>query len=171
MLKNRRTSRIAAITAALIGLVGAGPISAEASMGDSIPTCETTCVLQVRSGAHTDFDRLVFDLSGGLPANILDTESEIGFYVGLDGESKPLAISGNSYLFLNLSGASTYDTSGARTYTNPDVQSFSLPSIKGVQLVPEGYNHVELALSLGAKTRHQVFTLTAPDRIVVDIYH
>ncbi|WUT86586.1 AMIN domain-containing protein [Streptomyces melanogenes] len=112
----------------------------------------------------------MFDLSGGQP-RIGSAERDSRLYDPPSGETKELAVSGKSYLHVNLSGADTFDTAGTRIYASPIVQPLSLPSIKGVQLTQHFEGHVEFVLSLGEHTRYNVFTLTTPGRIVVDVYH
>ncbi|MEU4351772.1 hypothetical protein [Streptomyces sp. NPDC023838] len=168
MLNIRTAQRTAA--AAVLAAVLAGTAQAKASAAVPAPRCDNVCVLDVRGGAHPDFDRVVFDLAGGQP-NVQATESDSDAYVPPSGDAKHLQIRGKSYLFLNLTGASTRDMAGVRTYTNPDVQDLTLPSIRGVQLIPDYEGQVQFGLSLGDHSRYRVFALTTPDRLVVDIYH
>ncbi|MEU3374286.1 hypothetical protein ABZ734_28055 [Streptomyces sp. NPDC006660] len=169
MLKNRVFHRIGIAAAALAAFSVAVPASAQAATTTS-PTCDWVCVLDVRAGAQTGYDRLVFDLSGGQPT-INSTETGSNLYSPPSGETKELAIAGTSYLHLNLRGADTFDTAGTRIFANPIVQPLSLPSIRGVQLTQDFEGRVEFVLSLGEHTRYNVSGLSSPERIVVDVYH
>lgn len=169
MLKNRVFYRIGIAAAALAAFAVAVPASAQAATA-TFPTCDWVCVLDVRAGAQTGYDRLVFDMSGGQP--IVDSiETGSNLYSSPSGESKELAIAGTSYLHLNLSGADTFDSAGIRIFASPIVQPLSLPSVKGVQLAQDFEGRVEFVLSLGEHTRYNVSALSSPERIVVDVYH
>lgn len=162
--------RVAAAAAVLAGLT-ASAIPAQAATTAS--SCEGICILDARTGAHPEYDRLVFDLSGtGLP-QVQATVSPDGTYdAGGSGETRRLQIAGKSYLLLDISGGAHALSSGTDPYTTPAVQAVSLPSLKGVQLASAGYEgHVTFGLSLGDYSRYKVFTLTSPNRVVVDIYH
>ncbi|MEV3854945.1 hypothetical protein AB0J38_11520 [Streptomyces sp. NPDC050095] len=164
------TRTVKAGAVALIALGALSPMPAQADTRDLAPTCDNICVLDARAGAHVDFDRVVFDLTGGQPL-IQAAESNSGSYGLPSGETSTLQISGKSYLFLDLQGADAFDVSGNRTYANPDVQSIDLSSIKGVQRIPDAEGQVHFGLTLGDHSKCNVSTLTAPDRIVVDVYH
>ncbi|MFE9404803.1 hypothetical protein ACFYNY_24060 [Streptomyces sp. NPDC006530] len=129
--------------------------------------------MDARTGAHPDFDRLVFDLHGTALPRVDSTTNTTGDYpAGGSGEIKKLQIAGKSYLLLDISGEAQALPNGANAYTTPAVQPVSLPSLKGVQLTSSGYEgHVTFGLSLGDYSRYQISTLTAPNRVVVDIYH
>ncbi|OAR24110.1 hypothetical protein A8W25_16780 [Streptomyces sp. ERV7] len=92
-------------------------------------------------------------------------------YVGASGESKHVQIPGKSYLYLDIQPAHTVDDRGTPTFTGPPSQSFALPSLTGVELMGEWEGHLTAALSLGDYSRYRVFTLTSPNRLVIDVYH
>ncbi|MFD7169942.1 AMIN-like domain-containing (lipo)protein [Streptomyces violascens] len=155
-------------------LVLAGPAPAQAATAATpASACQGICVVDARTGAHPDFDRLVFDLHGtGLPRVESTTNTTGDYAAGGSGEERRLQIPGKSYLLLDISGEAHALSSGLDAYSTPAVQPVSLPSLKGVQLTSSGYEgHVTFGLSLGDYSRYQVSTLTGPNRVVVDIYH
>ena len=83
----------------------------------------------------------------------------------------PLDIPGQSYLFLTLTMADTYDDAGQPTFTSPHTQPVSLPSLKGIEMDYAFEGCVEFGLSLGSYSHYAVSCLTGPNRVVVDLYH
>ncbi|MCX4981478.1 hypothetical protein [Streptomyces sp. NBC_00572] len=141
--------------------VGAGSASVTA-------TCSDVCVLGTRAATHTGYDRLVFDLSAS--PQVTTWTNTTGEYVPNSGKTEYLEIKGTSYLFLTMERAHLYDDAGNLAFTSPALQALNLPSVKGVQLLGEFEGRVEFGITLGPSTSHQVFKLTQPNRLVVDVY-
>ncbi|MGW2864188.1 AMIN-like domain-containing (lipo)protein, partial [Streptomyces sp. NPDC001205] len=93
------------------------------------------CILDARTGSHPDYDRLVFDLSDNvsLPAVQAQVSTDGSYVPGAAGEPRHLAITGKSYLLLDVSPAEAR-SSGPDAYTTPTVQPIGLSALKGVQL-------------------------------------
>ncbi|MFI6056266.1 hypothetical protein ACIBCO_40175 [Streptomyces violascens] len=167
-----RTARnLAASVLAVTGVLTAAIAPAQAATA-AVTSCEHVCILDARTGGHPDHDRLVFDLTDNVPPPAVQAQlSADGSYMpGASGETRHLVITGKSYLLLDVSPAEVR-SSGPDAYTTPAVQPVSLPSLKGVQMTGDYEGHIGFGLSLGDYTRYQVSTLTAPNRIVVDVYH
>jgi hypothetical protein len=134
-------------------------------------SCSPICVLDIRTGAYPDYDRLVFDLSDGTPPTVIATPSVDGSYVRPNGDSYYLTTKGDSYLFIDMNIIQTTDDSGTPTFTGATTQAVSLPSLKGVQLTSSFEGYVEFGLSLGPHTSYKISYLPSPNREIVDIYH
>lgn len=169
-LRTSRFRRTALVTAAA-GLSLAGLSTTGAQAATAASSCSTICVLDVRTGAHPDYDRLVIDLSDGTLPNVTATPSADGSYVLPSGDTRYLTTKGTSYLFIDLNSALTVDDAGRPTFTSPTTQTVSLPSLKGVQLTSSYEGYVEFGLTLGSHTSYQISHLTSPNREIVDIYH
>ncbi|WP_329404328.1 AMIN-like domain-containing (lipo)protein [Streptomyces melanogenes] len=166
----RQVSAAGAAVAA--ALVLAGPAPAQASTTSPVTSCPNICVLDARAGGHPDFDRLVFDLSGtGLPQVRATASADGTYHTAGDDEIRHLQISGKSYLLLDVSGGAVALPSGPDAYATPRVQSVSLPSLKGVELAAGYEGNVTFGLALGDHSQYKIFTLTSPNRVVVDVYH
>ncbi|MFD7019157.1 hypothetical protein [Streptomyces sp. NPDC059928] len=163
--------RLAATALVAAGLLATAIALAQAAT-TAATTCERVCILDARTGSHPDYDRLVFDLTDHVAQPTVQAQlSADGSYTpGAAGEMRHLAIAGKSYLLLDVYPAQAR-SSGPDAYTTPAVQPVSLPSLKGVQMTGDYEGHIGFGLSLGDYTRYQVSTLTAPNRIVVDVYH
>ncbi|MFB7674488.1 hypothetical protein ACFC26_24050 [Kitasatospora purpeofusca] len=156
---------IAAVALTAATLIGASPAGAAI-------TCTQSCYLDARAGAHTDFDRLVFDVGGSALPTVQAGISPTGEYaVGGSGDTKVVQIPGKSYLMLHTFFSRTTYDDGSRSYTTPTVLPVALPSLKGVQLLSDFEGYTDFGISLDNYTSYNFFTLTSPNRIVVDIYH
>ncbi|MFF1836452.1 hypothetical protein ACFVXE_19925 [Streptomyces sp. NPDC058231] len=151
----------------MAGLTLAGVVPAQAADTAAVaPACASVCFLDARTGAHPDYDRLVLDLTETGYPQVTATVSPDGLYVMPSGDTKYMTIPGNSYLLLDMGGAD------ATTYTSPSTLNVALPSLKGVQLLQGWYEgHAEFGLSLGDYSQYKISHLTAPNRMVIDIYH
>lgn len=173
MNKRPRLSRFwevaLATGAAGLSLVGLSTTGAQAVT--AAPNCSTICVLDIRTGAHPDYDRLVFDLSDGTLPTVTATASVDGSYTLPSDDTRFLTTKGDSYLFIDLWSAQTTDDFGTSTFTGATTQTVSLPSLKGVQLTSSYEGYVEFGLSLGPHTSYRTSYLPSPNREIVDIYH
>ncbi|MFD9819404.1 AMIN-like domain-containing (lipo)protein [Streptomyces violascens] len=162
--------RLAATALVAAGFLAAGITPAQAATAAT--SCEHVCILDARTGGHPDYDRLVFDLTDNVapPAVQAQVSADGSYTPGASDETRHLAITGKSYLLLDVYPAEAR-SSGPDAYTTPTVQPVSLSSLKGVQMTGIYEGHIGFGLSLGDYTRYQVSTLTAPNRIVVDLYH
>ncbi|MEU2079220.1 hypothetical protein [Streptomyces sp. NPDC013489] len=159
--------------AALLATLGAAPTASASPSQTVAEVCDHICVDGVRAATHTGYDRVVFDLGDGPLPTVKATHSTSGGYDTPGGEPKNLVTPGSSYLFLSLKGAGDGDF----TTTNPKVESFNLPTVKASQFLFDtdailGFSPaIDFGITLdGPVSRYNVFTLTQPNRVVVDIY-
>ncbi|MEE1928304.1 hypothetical protein V1J52_08865 [Streptomyces sp. TRM 70351] len=162
----RAARALTAACAAALTLFAA-PASASAAVAVTEPTCTYTCVLDIRTATHPGFDRLVVDLgSGALPqwqVTTQDTPLQ-------DMEGRTVPISGSSYLQLVLNGAQTFDTDYANTFEGPRHEQIDLPTLKGHAVVFSMESDTLIGLAAGEYASVEVFTLTAPNRVVIDLH-
>ncbi|MEU7292303.1 hypothetical protein AB0A76_03700 [Streptomyces exfoliatus] len=163
---------VAPVATALLATVAAAP-SASASPEAAAEVCEDICVDGVRAATHTGYDRVVFDLGAGPLPTVQATYGMSPGYMTPGGEPRDVITRGSSYLFLSFKNAEAGDFSA----TNPHVESFNLPTVKATQLLFTtgsilGYSPAtDFGITLdGPVSRYNVFTLTQPNRVVVDIY-
>lgn len=116
----------------------------------------------------------MFDLAGGLPANVTVTPSGTGTgtHIGAgSGETESLSVRAKSYLLIDTSFTHTRYDDGAASYTTATTLPVALPSLRGLQLTNDYEGYTEFGLSPDTYSHYEVFTLTAPNRLVVDVYH
>ncbi|MFJ5551414.1 hypothetical protein [Streptomyces sp. NPDC093225] len=136
------------------------------------PTCASACFLGVRTGAHPDFDRVVIDLGGPtLPTWQATAGLTSLTYDSASGESRPVPLGGTSFLRIDTHGVTNTTTTGQSSFTGPTLQTLTLPSVKGYALTG-GYEGYEgFGLALGTYSSYRVYTLTSPNRLVIDVNH
>ncbi|GHG04867.1 hypothetical protein ACFFSH_36875 [Streptomyces filamentosus] len=152
----------AAAVASVLTLPTATAATPAETAATAVTCYDSPCITGIRAATHTDYDRLVFDLTA--PTRIFGTETNTtGAYTPMSGLTEYVTVKGTSYLFITMEPA--HLASGVEWS-----KSFGLPTIKGVQLTNFHAARAQFGLSLGPSTRYNVFHLTQPDRVVVDVY-
>jgi len=131
----------------------------------------TPLVLNLRLGRHEAYDRAVVDLSGPL------TGYRVGYVrkLAYDGSGAPVPLSGNAFLAISLSPANAHafvdDEHALNVYSGPRLTRPGMPTIKGVAFTGDYEAVVSFGLALDHKAGFRVFTLTNPNRLVIDVAH
>ena len=170
----------AVLMAVGLGLLAPGPAVADSycgqvwgSLAKTDPAMSQAKVVNVRTGQHYCFDRLVVDLNG----TVAGYTARYVPQVVQDGSGLPIQLRGQAFLQLTVN-APAYDDSGKSTY-NP-VDTNELSNVAGYQTFRqlawagsfEGYT--SLGLGVRARLPFRVFTLAGPDtgsRLVIDVAH
>ncbi|RSM46701.1 hypothetical protein DMA12_10710 [Amycolatopsis balhimycina DSM 5908] len=142
-------------------LVAAAPAQAVAT---------TPALTNIRTGLNPGFDRIVLDLSAGtvpgtLSYQLVDelTADPSGEIVWLTGE-----------YFINVSAFAlvAHDANGNPTYTGPQkFRTRNLANVMAVALTGDFEAHTSIGIGVRTRTAVNVFTLTAPNRVVIDVAH
>ncbi|MGW3961668.1 AMIN-like domain-containing (lipo)protein [Amycolatopsis sp. NPDC005003] len=153
---------LAAVMLLLAGtLAAAGPAQAA-------PT--TAALVNIRTGLNPGFDRIVLDLSAGpLPTLINQrftdelTADPTGDIVWLTGE-----------FFIEVSGFPlvAHDENGNPTYPGPQkFRTRNLRNVMAIALTGDFEAQTSIGIGVRSQTSVKVFTLTGPNRIVIDVAH
>ncbi len=119
-------------------------------------------------GEHAGSDRVVFRFSGGLPAYGVGRAAVV--YQDPKGTTVPLA--GQSYLRVVFRGTSAVCGQPLRrTYTGPPVLTPYYPELLTVSAAGDFEGYLSFGVGLAARGSYHVFTLTGPDRVVIDVSH
>ncbi|MGW0120491.1 AMIN-like domain-containing (lipo)protein [Streptomyces sp. NPDC003327] len=165
-LRSRWTRIAVPLAAAALTTLLAAPAATAApttDTGTSALTCyDHPCITGIRAATHADYDRLVFDLTAGTAVTNTYTNTT-GAYMPMSGQTEYLDVKGDSYLFVTMDPV---HLASGLTFN----KSFGLPTVKAVQLTNFHAARGEFGISLGPSTSYRVFTLTAPNRVVVDVY-
>ncbi|MFC4942531.1 AMIN-like domain-containing (lipo)protein [Pseudonocardia sp. GCM10023141] len=159
---------VGVLTAALLAslLSGATAIAAPGSCDTawgsdlrSVLAGATAEVQQVRAGTDTCWDRVVIDLAGPASGYHVQYVDE----VTREGSGAVVPVPGAAKLQINLNNPvpSTFDV-------NVAVDGY--PTLRSV-VYAGGFEGLALGVGVRARLPFRVFTLTGPDRIVVDIAH
>lgn len=164
------SGRTLAALAVLAGTLLLGTPAA-ASAATAAPACATACFLDVRTGAHTGFDRLVIDLGGSSLPGWTATTNDTGLWYENGDEGHPIALTAKHYLALRFTGVNNTAGDGTWTFSGPSTQTVNLPSVKGYALTGGYEGEYGFGLALDDHSSYRVYTLTGPNRVVVDVYH
>ncbi len=143
----------------LTGLVTAG---AAAAPGD-VRAAPVATLVGIRAAHHPGFDRVVFELTGGLPASrrVRYVDRLIGDASGL-----PVRIAGRAVLQVRLESAQAHDAHGS---TAPARTAFALPNVMTTVRSGDFEAVTTYGIGLARRTTFHVSTLRNPSRVVVDV--
>jgi hypothetical protein len=154
--ERRRIGLLLLLGVLVLTAPGAAPASA------APPTVPV--LVGIRAAHHPTFDRVVFDFRGGLPAT-----REAAYVPELIGDPSglPVPVAGRAVLQVRFEQADAHDESG--NATAPDRIAFPLPNV--VTAVRSGDFEAVTTYGIGLARRQpfRLFTLTSPDRVVVDV--
>lgn len=125
-------------------------------------------ITDVRIGAHSGYDRVVFEFADGLPEMTLDRASPPFTH---DASGMPIEVAGSSFLRLTLRGGTKQTPDGTSSYDGPTDFSPGLPGL--VQLVEggdfEAHSTWYFGLTSEACVRALLLTDDGPPRLVIDV--
>ncbi|NKE57991.1 hypothetical protein FXN61_14595 [Lentzea sp. PSKA42] len=128
----------------------------------------TPTLSNIRTGQHAGFNRVVLDMSG-LPA-----EHRVREVAGVAncGSGDPISMPGSTEILeVVLIGAAAHDDNGNPTYTGSrNLAPPGLDNVRRVAFTCDFEATLGIAVGYGnASSWHRVFTLTNPNRVVIDI--
>jgi hypothetical protein len=127
-----------------------------------------TFLTAVRTGQHGGYDRVVFQFSGTLPGYAIQRVQAV--YSDPKGTQVPLA--GQSYLRVVFRGKSAVCLQPVhQTYTGPAVLTPYYPQLLTVSAAGDFEGVLSFGIGLAAQGSYHAFTLTNPDRLVIDVSH
>jgi hypothetical protein len=170
----RRLAGVAAVVATSALTLTALP--AQADLGAPTNTAPRTVerspmpiprLVDIRTGQHAAYDRVVFELRRGAPG----FDVRYVKTVRQDGSGKVLDLRGNANLMVRLTPADAHDSDGHPTYDGPHRILVNYGNLREVRFAGDFEATVSIALGLRHKAGFRVFTLHDPTRIVVDVAH
>jgi hypothetical protein len=139
---------------AVVLALGAAPAGAQS----------TATLVAVRAGGHPGFDRVVFELRGGLPTHRVRYVDRILE----EGTGDEVTLAGAADIEVTFEDANAHDDSGAPT-VNPRRFSPGLTAVKEVAQVNDFEAVVRYGIGLDRRRPLEVSTLSGPSRLVIDI--
>ena len=122
-------------------------------------------VVNARFGVHPGYTRIVLDVKGKLPGVKVTRVSKLVY----DASGKPVPLHGAYYLRITLTPAVEHNAKGASVYHGPKLTTLRLPHMKGFALIGDFEGVVSFGAALSDRGPIHVFTLTGPNRIVIDV--
>jgi hypothetical protein len=146
----------------------AGPFSCELPVVKPATEPPNINIVDVRVGTHDGFDRVVFEFDSGTPEFTVD-EAQPPFTE--DGSGLPLDVEGQAFLQLVMRGGTKQTDAGTSSYDGPTDFDPGLPRL--VDLVEGGDFEAQSTWYLGltGEACTRIFTLSDPDRLVIDVEH
>ena len=125
-------------------------------------------VVDVRTGRHDGYDRVVFELDGdGTPGWSVQYDDN----PATQGEGAPVDVEGAVTLAVTIMGVGYPSDTGVQEYCGPRTLTPALPVVREVQLggVFEGY--YDAFVGVAQERPFRVFRLEDPARVVLDVAH
>ncbi|WP_328452227.1 MULTISPECIES: AMIN-like domain-containing (lipo)protein [unclassified Amycolatopsis] len=154
---------LAAVVLLFAGTATATAAAAPAGAATTIPA-----LTGIRTGANPGFDRIVLDLTAGTAPGTVSyrlvdelTADPTGDIVWLTGEY---------FIDVSAFAAAAHDDSGASTYPGPQkFRTRNLRNVMAVAITGDFEGHLNIGLGVRSRSTVNVFTLTAPNRVVIDV--
>lgn len=146
-------------------IVGAGTVAAApAHAASAVPA-----MTNIRTGNNPTFDRIVLDLTAGpAPAVSYQLTDELT----ADPSGEIVWLTGEYFVNVSATPAAAHDDSGAPTYPGPPkFRTRNLTNVMAVAVTGDFEGHLTVGLGVRSRTAVNVFTLTSPDRVVIDVAH
>jgi hypothetical protein len=123
-------------------------------------------LVEVRSGPHEEFDRVVFDFgAGALPGYRVEY---VRPPITRCGSGQATQVAGAAWLRVHFTPAQAHTDAGQPTITQRE-RVLSLPVVRELELTCDFEGHVEWVLGVGRPNRYRVLELSSPARVVVDV--
>lgn len=131
-------------------------------------TASLAQIHDIRVGTHDGYDRLVWEFESGIPA--VSVERAQPPFVA-DPSGLPLTVQGTSFLKIVMQGGTTLTPDYTKSYAGPTDLTPGYPMLVELKIAGdfEGVSSWYVGMTAGACVR--VFTLSAPDRLVIDLEH
>jgi hypothetical protein len=153
---------LVAITLLLAASVAAaGPAQAQSTA----PT-----LTGIRTGNNPGFDRVVLDLSAGQSPGTVSYQ--LVDELTADPSGEVVWLTGEYFVNVSAFAAAAHDQNGNPTYTGPQkFRTRNLSNVMAVAVTGDFEAHLTIGLGVRSRTTVNVFTLTAPNRVVIDVAH
>lgn len=164
----RRTGVLlaAAVTVVAAWVTIATPASALPAFGTApvrvAPPAAQTTITAVRVGRHAGFDRVVFDVRGRLPGYQVRYVPR----VTNDPTGAPVPLAGAADILVVMEWTNWLTAVSPRTRLSPN-----LPALRQIRFAGEFEAQVSYGIGQATRAGFRVFTLTGPNRLVIDVRH
>jgi hypothetical protein len=119
-------------------------------------------------GAHTGYDRIVFDFAAGIPEYTIEKAVPP---LTQDPSGLPMQVQGSSYLRIVLHGGTVQLPAGGRSFGGATSVTPHFGKLVDLQSAGDFEAVSSWYVGMSGDACVRVFTLTAPDRLVIDLQH
>ncbi|HET6705654.1 AMIN-like domain-containing (lipo)protein [Amycolatopsis sp.] len=156
-----------ALAAVMLLLAGSGLLAAAGPAQAADPVVPT--MTNIRTGLNAGFDRVVLDLSSG-PAPSVSYQLVDDLVADASGEV--VWLTGEFFIEVFTTPAAAHDADGNPTFPGPrKFRTWNLRNVMAVAVTGDFEAQVTIGLGVRSRTVVKVFTLTAPNRVVIDVAH
>ncbi|MDQ7805662.1 hypothetical protein Q5425_18105 [Amycolatopsis sp. A133] len=156
-----------ALAAVTLLLAGGGIVAAASPAQGAAPVIPA--MTNIRTGLNTGFDRVVLDLSSG-PAPAVS--HQLADELTADPSGEVVWLTGEYFVNVTATPAAAHDVNGNPTYPGPQkFRTRNLQNVMAVAVTGDFEAHLSIGLGVRSRTTVNVFTLTSPNRIVIDVAH
>ncbi|MFI5593307.1 hypothetical protein ACIA5G_50240 [Amycolatopsis sp. NPDC051758] len=150
-----------------VTIVLAGTLAAAVPSNAAVPGVPT--LTGIRTGNNPGFDRIVLDLGpGATPVPSYQLVDELT----ADPSGEIVWLTGEYFINVTVPYAAAHDDNGNPTYPGPQkFRTRNLANVMAVAVIGDWEAHLTIGLGVRSRTAVNVFTLTAPNRVVVDVAH
>src|SRR5258708_4868371 len=117
----------------------------------------------VRTGTHPGYDRLTIEFQNGLPASV-DLHPQSGTMFTTSPKGDQVTVAGRNGILVVIHGADLHTSYSGST----DIKTGSAVLVE-VRQVEDFEGVVQLALGVSGATCYRAYTMTNPDRLVIDV--
>ena len=121
----------------------------------------------IHPGEHATYDRVVFQFTGDVPGYQVSYVPRVYH----DASGRPVWLAGQAYLRVVFHDGSEFLLNGQRSYHGPNTLSPYFPALRQIKLAGDFEGYLSFGIGLGKRTGFRAFTLTHPNRVVIDVAH
>jgi hypothetical protein len=134
---------------------------------NSLAPAQMPNVVDVRVGSASGYDRFVIQFDGTVPQYTVTPQGSSSFVE--DGSGRTFQLQGSAGLRIVVRNSSSNDVQGVQTYSGPNDFKPGSPVLKEARNMGDFERVYTWGLGLGAPNCFRAYTLTGPDRLVVDV--
>jgi AMIN domain len=148
---------------------GGAPAQPTPSTAATAPVWQEPDLTAIQVGEQAAYDQAVFQFATGIPHYSISYVSAIV----QNPNGTPVPLPGRSFLRVTFDPAREASNLpiGPSSYPGPGTISPYFPTLLQISAAGNFEGHLSFGLGLSGRARYQVYTLTNPDRVVIDIPH
>lgn len=143
--------------------IAAGAVPAQSAPPDT----QIQSLTNIRTGVHPTFDRIVLDMT---PGHRPDVSYQFVDELIQDGSGEIDWLTGCAFAAVQVTPARAHDDNGNSTYPGPrKFRTRNLSNVMAVSITGDFEGVLSVGVGMRKQTWVKVFTLTGPDRVVIDV--
>lgn len=155
------TALVTVLLSAAVITAGAVPVEPTAH------AAPTPALTGIRTGVHPTFDRIVLDLTPGYRPQVTSRFTD---ELRRDGSGAIEWLTGCVFADVVVHGARAHDDAGNSTYPGPrKFRTRALSNVMAVAVTGDFEATLSIGVGMRERTWVKVFTLTGPNRVVIDV--